>query len=261
MPINIDPVAFSLGNLNIHWYGIMYSLSFLISYIFFTYGEKFLQSGLTQKHKENILIYSIIAVLVGGRIGYILFYNLNFYILNPHKLLTVWEGGMSFHGGLLAVLLFNLIYAKKHKIHLLKITDLISSVAPLGLFLGRIGNFINGELYGRISTNNQFCFFFPTDPTNCRYPSQLLEAVFEGLVLFVLINLIKRKNHRLGLASGVFLIGYGTFRFLIEFLREPDVQLGFILNNFTMGQLLSLPLIIAGIFVLKIAAKQSKTKS
>lgn len=252
----IDPVMLRLGPLQLHWYGFMYALAFLIAYLLFQYSKPGKSLPLKSEQKDNLLIALIFGVLLGGRLGYILFYNLPYFIANPAKLIAVWEGGMSFHGGLLGVGLVILIYAYKYKLKFLQISDLACFCAPLGIFFGRLGNFINAELYGRISPNNQFCFNFPTDPTNCRYPSQLFEAGLEGLVLFAILFFISRRNPKTGQITALFLILYGIFRFLIEFFREPDLQIGYLLGIFTLGQLLCLGMIIAGFVLLFLTGKK-----
>lgn len=240
----IDPVIFYLGPFAVRWYGLMYSLAFVIGYLWFHYSRLGKKLPLTSPQKDTLIFSIILGVLLGGRLGYILFYNLNFYLQNPLKIFAVWEGGMSFHGGVLGVLLALWWFHKKHKVPFLQLSDVITTVAPIGLFFGRIGNFINGELYGRIASN--FCLYFPTDPKNCRYPTQLLESLFEGLVLFLILYVVGRKTEKPGIVSSFFLIFYGIFRFVIEFLREPDVQLGYLWWGFTQGQLLSVFMIIAG---------------
>ena len=257
----INPIALQLGPIAIHWYGIMYALTFIIGYFLFQKSWIGAHLKLSSNQKDNLLIAIIAGVLIGGRFGYILFYNLPYYLQNPLKTLSVWEGGMSFHGGLLGVLLAIYLFAKKNKVPLLLLTDTTAIITPIGILLGRLGNFINGELYGRIT--NSFCFNFPTDPLNCRYPSQLFEAAFEGLILFLILyfyakKLFKKTPTQNGVITSLFLIFYGIFRFIIEFFREPDQQIGYILNIFTQGQILCIPAIVAGT-ILYFASKKSSS--
>ena len=244
----MSPIALQLGPISIHWYGIMYAISFIAAYFLLHKTSIGSNLNLPPEKKDSLLITIILSVLIGGRLGYILFYNLPFYIENPLKSFAVWEGGMSFHGGLLAVIISLIYFSKKNKLPFLKLTDTAVLIAPLGIFLGRIGNFINSELYGRI-TNSPLCLNFKTDPENCRYPSQLFEAFFEGLLLFAVLNIFF-KNSKPGIISSYFLILYGFFRFQIEFLREPDTQIGLYLNSISQGQLLSLLMILSGLLLL-----------
>lgn len=244
----IDPVLIQIGPLAVHWYGFMYGIGLLITYCWVHYSDLGKELKLNSEQKDNLVIYSMLALVIGGRLGYILFYDLAYYIANPLKIFAVWEGGMSFHGGLIGIILMLFYLSKKYKIAFLKISDLICSIAPLGLFFGRIGNFINGELYGRIAEN--FCLYFPTDPDNCRYPSQLFEALFEGLAIFFILFIIRKFTKKDGIISGSFLLLYGIFRSVIEFFREPDTQIGYILGIFTQGQLLSSLMIVCGIIIL-----------
>lgn len=247
----IDPVLLRLGPLQLHWYGFMYAMAFLIAYLLFQYSKPGKNFPLKAEQKDNLLIALIFGVLLGGRLGYILFYNLPYFLANPAKLIAVWEGGMSFHGGLLGVGLVIAIYSYKHQLKFLQIADLACFCAPLGIFFGRLGNFINAELYGRISPNSQFCFNFPTDPANCRYPSQLFEAGLEGLLLFLILFIISRRpNLKIGQITSLFLILYGTFRFMVEFFREPDLQIGYLLGIFTLGQIFCLLMVLAGFILL-----------
>lgn len=243
-----NPVIFQIGPFTAHWYGFMYALSFILGYFYIYKSRLGKRLNLSDKEKDNFLVVIILGVILGGRLGYILFYNLEFYLQHPEKIFAVWEGGMSFHGGLLGVGLGVLLFAARKKLEILKMTDVITSFAPLGVMFVRIGNFINGELYGRIADN--FCIHFPTDPANCRYPSQLFQAFLEGLVLFLLLQFIARKNPKPGFISGLFLLLYGLFRIVGEFFRQPDPQIGFLWGGITQGQLLSSFMILGGILML-----------
>ena len=257
-PWYFNPVIFQIGPITARWYGFMYALAFFLGYLHFHYSKIGKKSELTTVQKDTFLIAVILGILLGGRLGYVLFYNLPYYLESPLKIFAVWEGGMSFHGGLIGVAIAILIFIKKYKSNFLKLGDLVVSIAPLGLLFGRLGNFINGELYGRIAT--QYCLYFPTDPNNCRYPSQLLQSFLEGLCLFIIINLVERKSKTPGLSSGLFLILYGVFRIIAEFFREPDPQIGLLFNIITEGQLLSAIMIIAGAVLLFLVCSKKHAK-
>ncbi|MBD3270446.1 prolipoprotein diacylglyceryl transferase [Candidatus Peregrinibacteria bacterium] len=243
----IDPILINIGPISIHWYGVMYALTFIIAY-FLIHKSRITKSlELDSNQKDNFIITVILGIILGGRIGYILFYNLEYYLENPLKMLFVWEGGLSFHGGLLGVMIALFYFSKKHQIKFLKLSDIVTLIAPIGIFFGRLGNFINGELYGR--TAETFCLYFPTDPENCRYPSQLFEGLSEGLLLFIILYLINKKSPRHGIISAVFLILYGVFRVIAENFRQPDPQIGFIARSLTLGQILSSLMIISGIIL------------
>ncbi len=264
----INPIIFQIGPVSIHWYGLMYVLAFSFAYLFLQYSKIGKALKLNNTDKDNLLISAILGIILGGRIGYILFYNFNYYSKNWTKIFALWEGGLSFHGGLIGVIIAFLIYIHFHnkkssnKINFLKITDITVLIAPIGIFLGRIGNFINGELYGRINKTNSFCLNFPTEPLNCRYPSQLFEAFGEGLILFIILYLISKKTTKPGVLSSLFLLFYGLIRFIIEYFREPDSQIGYILGQegflkgLSLGQILSLLTAITGfVLVLKFIKK------
>jgi len=240
-----NPIMFQIGGFTAHWYGFMYALGFIVGYLYLLFSKR--GKALKPQERDALVLYVMLGVVLGGRIGYILIYNLSYYLANPDKLLAVWEGGMSFHGGLLGVAIAVWLYRKKYKKAYLQIGDIICSISPVGLFFAKIGNFINAELYGRIATS--WCIHFPTDPNNCRYPSQLLEATLEGFVLFIIVLLVGWKTKKTGIVTAVFLICYGLFRIFIEFFREPDPQIGFLIGGITMGQLLSSIMIISGIAI------------
>lgn len=257
----INPIAIQIGPLAIHWYGLMYLTAFIIGYLFLQYSRAGKKLHLTTNQKDNLLISAILGVILGGRIGYILFYNLPFYLENPAKMIALWEGGLSFHGGVIGVAIALYLYLHftnkkaKEKTSIWQISDIIVLVAPLGLMLGRLGNFINAELYGRISPSGNWCINFPTDPTNCRYPSQLFQSAIEGLLLFIILYTITRKTKiqkTPGVLSALFLLLYGILRFFLEFYREPDPQLGYLLGGpgflqgLSMGQILSILTALAG---------------
>ena len=243
---HIDPVFLSIGPLQFRWYGLMYVLSFIATYFIISSEVTRKRLNLTKDDVADLVFYGAMGVVLGGRTGYILFYNLGFYLANPLKLFAVWEGGMSFHGGFLGVMLTFFLYARRKKIPFLSIIDMAALCAPVGLGLGRIGNFINGELYGR-PTDSPWGIIFPGSDGVPRHPSQLYEAFLEGIVLFLIVRFVSKKSTTNGLTTCAAIAGYGLFRFIVEFFRQPDAQLGFFYGFFSMGQLLSLPMFIAGI--------------
>ena len=242
---HIDPVLFSIGPLAVRWYGLMYSLSFLLAWpLLLSRARRFLPR-LSQDAVGDLMVWILLGVVVGGRVGYILFYQWDYYSESPLAMFRVWEGGMAFHGGLLGVLTVCVLFSRRHGLSCLALADLVAPVAPIGFFLGRIGNFINGELWGR-TTDLPWGMVFPGAGPEPRHPSQLYEAGLEGLFLFVLLNGLGRTLRPPGFLLGWFLMGYGLCRFLVEFVREPDIQLGILSLGLTMGQWLSVPMILLG---------------
>ncbi len=241
----IDPVIFSIGPLAVRWYGLMYLLGFVGGYFVMGHIARLRDFPIGKEEISDLLFYGVFGVVAGGRLGYTLFYNAEYYLSRPWEIVYVWEGGMSFHGGLLGVLAVLLFYCKKRKYSLLMIADLVVAAVPIGLGFGRLGNFINAELWGR-PTDLPWGVVFPGAGPEPRHPSQLYEAGLEGLLLFVIIYLLHRRNVAPGVAGFSFLAFYGLFRFLVEFVRQPDAHLGFLWAGATMGQLLSLPMLIAG---------------
>ena len=248
---NLDPVLFDFGFLVIRWYSLAYIFGILIGWYL---GKrvilgKFKNLNFDIKEFDNLITYIIISLLIGGRIGYILFYNFGYYISNPFDILKIWEGGMSFHGALIGIILGTYWFSIKKDIQTFFLLDIIAFVAPIGIFFGRIANFINGELVGK-TTNVFWGVIFPKIDNSIRHPSQLYEAFLEGLVLFVIMNLILfRKNYKIGSCSYVFLIFYGIFRIFSELFREPDVQIGYLFNLISMGTILSFFMILAGTII------------
>ena len=242
----IDPVALSLGPLQVHWYGLMYLFGFVGAWwLGRVRADRY---GWTAEEVEDLLFYGAIGVIVGGRVGYSIFYDFPAMIENPLNLFKVWQGGMSFHGGLIGVLLAFAFFSRKTGKSYFTISDFIAPMVPIGLFFGRIGNFINGELWGKVS-DVPWAMVFPNGGPLARHPSQLYEAILEGLLLFIILWWYSAKPKPLGAVSGLFLLGYGTFRFLVEFVRIPDQQYGYLLLDWiTMGQILSLPMIVMGLF-------------
>ena len=250
----IDPIIFSIGPLAVRWYGMMYLLGFVGGYFMMCHVAKFRNMPIKKEVISDLLFYAVLGVVIGGRLGYTLFYNSNYYLRHPLEIFYVWEGGMSFHGGLLGVLSVLLIFCWRRNLPLLLVGDLAVSAVPIGLWFGRIGNFINAELWGRV-TDHPWGVVFPGGGSLPRHPSQLYEAGLEGLVLFILIYLLHRSGVRRGIPAFSFIFFYGIFRFLVEFLRQPDNHLGFLWGGATMGQLLSVPMILFGlgglVYVLK----------
>jgi phosphatidylglycerol:prolipoprotein diacylglycerol transferase len=242
----IDPVAIRLGPVQVHWYGLMYLLGFVAGWWLGLRRARRPGSGWSAEQVSDLVFYGALGVILGGRLGYALFYGLPEYLGDPLKLLRLWEGGMSFHGGLIGVLLAVGWYARRHRRTFFEVTDFFAPLVPIGLGAGRIGNFINGELWGRV-TEQPWGMVFPHGGPLPRHPSQLYEALLEGLALFVILWLFSAKPRPRMAVSGLFLLCYGLFRFAVEFVREPDVQLGYVaLQWVTMGQLLSLPMVLAG---------------
>lgn len=261
-----DPIALSLGPIAIRWYGLMYVIAFAL---FWWLGRSrikaFPERGFTMQMLDDLLFYGVLGVILGGRIGYIIFYKPGYYLANPLEILYVWQGGMSFHGGFLGVLVAMVLIARKSQMPWLKITDFIAPLVPTGLAAGRMGNFINGELPGRIVEQGAipWAMWFPQVDrvATLRHPSQLYQFLLEGLALFFILWWFSKKPRPLGAVSAVFLIGYGAFRFIAEFGRQPDDFLGLLAMNLSMGQWLSLPMIIAGIGMLVWANKQAPAKT
>ena len=273
---NIDPIAINLGIISIRWYGISYVIGiFLGAYILQKIEKKFKIAHLDSKDLENLLSYIIIGIVLGGRLGYILFYTPDIIIDDFWEIFKIWHGGMSFHGGLIGVIASIWIFCLRAGKVFLSITDLIACVAPIGLFFGRIANFINAELYGK-KTDVSWGVIFPYSDYSPRHPSQLYEAIFEGIVLFLIMlfalnfrqylankkNTIAKQKNINGLLSGVFLIFYSIFRIVIEIFREPDFHIGYIFNIFSLGQILCIPTMILGIFLIyKKVNKKVATKN
>ena len=256
---NIDPVFLRIGPLQFRWYGLMYLISLTLAYFILQARVKAKNLPLSKDQVYDMIVYAAVGVFVGGRLGYVLFYNLAYYLENPLKILAVWEGGMSFHGGLLGTILALILFARRQGVPVLTIADLAAGVTPIGLGLGRIGNFINGELFGR-PTDVAWCMVFPGGDPVCRHPSQLYEAGLEGVLLFTTLWLIARTPHPPGAVFWSFLSGYGLCRFIVEYFREPDSQIGFIFDSFSMGQMLSFPMLLIGLSML-IVSYQRQTRT
>ncbi|MEA9392516.1 prolipoprotein diacylglyceryl transferase [Acerihabitans sp. TG2] len=265
-----DPVIFSIGPVSLHWYGLMYLVGFIFAMWLAVRRANRPGSGWTKDEVENLLYAGFLGVFLGGRIGYVLFYNLPVFLDNPLYLFKVWDGGMSFHGGLIGVIIVMFWFAYRTKRHFFQVADFIAPMIPFGLGAGRLGNFINGELWGRVTTDTPWAMLFPGSRAEDlallpghpqwqalfnqygmlpRHPSQIYELLLEGVLLFIILNVFIRKSRPLGSVSGLFLMAYGSFRFIVEFFRQPDAQLGLFDNAISMGQILSLPMIIAGVIM------------
>ena len=244
---DFNPIAISIGPLDIRWYGLMYLTAFMLVLVLGRWRiRQHPDSGWTTKNLDDVLFYGVLGTVLGGRLGYVLFYKFSYYLAHPLEIFYVWEGGMSFHGGFLGVIFAMWLFSRRTGKPWLAITDFIAPLVPLGLGAGRIGNFINGELWGR-PTDVPWAMIFPAVDNVPRHPSELYEFGLEGIVLFTIVWLFSAKPRPMGAVSGLFLTGYGLFRFLVEFTREPDDFLGLLSLGLSMGQWLSLPMIVAGI--------------
>ncbi len=247
---NLDPVIINLGIFSLRWYSLAYIAGILLGWI---YGKKILTKLISENNIsfkldnfDNLITYVVISIILGGRLGYVFFYNFEYYIFNPLEIFMIWQGGMSFHGGLIGVIVGTIIYCKKINYEPIIFLDILACVTPIGLFFGRVANFINGELYGK-PTELTWGVIFPNIDNIPRHPSQLYEALLEGLVLFIFLNVIINKSkYRKGLCSSLFLIFYGIFRILSEVFREPDEHIGYLFNLISTGSLLSFVMVIAG---------------
>ena len=245
---NLNPVALEIFSLKIHWYSLAYIFGIMFGWIYCK--KKLIDDKKILDLFDGLINYLIIGIIVGGRVGYILIYNLDYYLANISEILMIWKGGMSFHGGLVGIVVSTFIYSKKNNVNAFIFLDLVALVAPIGIFLGRISNFINSELYGKESDIFWSVKFLAVDEIY-RHPSQIYEAIFEGIVLFLILNYLYRKKVFInpGVISSIFLILYSVFRIIIEYFREPDIQLGYLIFNLTMGQIVSIIFLIFGIYL------------
>jgi phosphatidylglycerol:prolipoprotein diacylglycerol transferase len=258
---DINPIALQIGPITIHWYGIMYLIGFASAWLLARYRAHKPNSGWTDTQVSDLIFYCALGVLIGGRVGYVLFYSFFAFLDNPLTLFKIWDGGMSFHGGLLGVAISVWLFARKTHKTFFVVGDFLAPLVPIGLAAGRMGNFINGELWGRIS-DVPWAMVFPNGGPFARHPSMLYEFLLEGVVLFILVWVYSSKPRPTMSVSGLFLLGYGVFRILIEFFREPDKQLGFLAFDWlTMGQLLSIPMVILGILFIVTAYKKNANLS
>lgn len=268
-----DPIIFSIGPVSLHWYGLMYLIGFVFAMWLAMRRAGKPDSGWTKDEVESLLYAGFLGVFVGGRVGYVVFYNLPLFLDNPLYLFKVWDGGMSFHGGLMGVILVMAWFAYRTQRTFFQVSDFTAPLIPFGLGAGRLGNFINGELCGRVTTDTPWAMLFPgsrsediaiatatADATLLpllnqygvlpRHPSQLYELLLEGVVLFIILNLFIRKPRPMGAVSGLFLLSYGTFRIIVETFRQPDAQLRLFNGMISMGQILSIPMVVAGIMMM-----------
>jgi phosphatidylglycerol---prolipoprotein diacylglyceryl transferase len=249
-----NPIALQLGPVGIHWYGLMYVIAFVLFLWLGTLRTRqphWAQAGWTKRDVEDLLFFGVLGVIIGGRLGYVLFYKPGYYAAHPLEALMVWKGGMAFHGGLLGVIAALALFARRRGRAFLAVTDLIAPCVPTGLAAGRLGNFINGELWGRAADPSlPWAMVFPqSGQTFARHPSQLYQMLLEGLLLFIVLWLYAKKPRGLGQVSGAFLIGYGLLRFIAEFFRQPDSFLGLLSLGMTMGQWLCVPMVAAGVWL------------
>jgi phosphatidylglycerol---prolipoprotein diacylglyceryl transferase len=249
----IDPVAFTIFGLAVRWYALAYLAGFVIGWRLCMGMVKARSQPPLPQHYDDFLTWAIIGVVLGGRLGYVFIYNTAYYLQHPAEIFVTWHGGMSFHGGMAGVLLAAWLYSRKIKVGFWRFLDPVAAVTPIGLFLGRLANFVNGELYGRVA-DVPWAMVFPHSDGQPRHPSQLYQAGMEGVLLFLLLAVAVRRTdwqERPGLLSGLFLVGYGVARIVGEFFRQPDPQLGFLFGGITMGQVLSLPMVLFGLWLMR----------
>jgi phosphatidylglycerol:prolipoprotein diacylglycerol transferase len=256
----IDPIAFRLGPLAVRWYGLAYMVAFLAGWLILKWLDERWGLGLGPDGRAESVLAAVIGVVGGGRLGYVLFYGAGVYWREPIRILQMWDGGMSFHGGLVGILLAGLWIARRYNVPYLRMTDAGSVAAPIGLFLGRVANFINDELWGRVTTA-PWGVVFPNAGPLPRHPSQLYEAGLEGVVLFGVMLLLARRDRPAGEITGWLLTLYAVFRIFVELFREPDIQIGFLAGGITMGQVLSLPVLLAGLWLLWRARRERSAES
>jgi len=259
---NLDPVLLDFGFLVIRWYSLAYVFGILIGWWFgkriINHIVKTSRLKFNLKDFDDLITYLIISIILGGRLGYVIFYNFGYYISKPLEIIKVWEGGMSFHGALIGIIVGTYIFSIKKNVSTFFLLDIIACVSPIGIFFGRIANFINAELIGK-TTSVSWHVIFPTIDQLPRHPSQLYEAILEGVILFTILNIIIfRRNYKIGNCSYIFLICYGVFRIFSEFFREPDVQIGYLFNFISMGMLLSFFMILSGLIISIILKKKNE---
>lgn len=247
-----NPVAISLGPLVIRWYALAYIAGIFGGYLYLKWLDA-KRPLFGEKAREDIVLYAVIGIVLGGRLGYVLFYQFAYYLDHPEEILQLWHGGMSFHGGFLGVLAAFYLFARRYKLNYLRVLDRLAIITPLGIFFGRLANFINGELVGRVAEHSPFAMIFPNTDGLPRHPSQLYQAAGEGLCLLIILLLLTHRTRALdheGRIGGAFVMGYGVFRFFTEFFREPDSQLGYLFAHLSMGQLLCAPMIVFGAWLI-----------
>jgi phosphatidylglycerol:prolipoprotein diacylglycerol transferase len=249
---NIDPILFQIGPFAIRWYALAYVVGILLAWRYMIRLARRSPAGIEARDIDDYIVWATIGIILGGRIGYVMFYRPGYFLENPLQIFAMWQGGMSSHGGMLGVLIATFLFARRRKIGFVALGDIVVAGAPIGLFLGRVANFVNGELFGRAS-DVPWAMVFPHGGPVPRHPSQLYQAGLEGLLLFTLLAWLAYRTRALerpGLLGGVFFAGYGVSRVIVELFREPDAHLGFLVAGATMGQLLSLPLVLAGVWLI-----------
>ncbi len=258
---NISPVIFSIGSFSLRWYALAYLAGIVSAWLLTKRNIKKYSLGITDEQLDDLVFYVTLGIILGGRLGYVCCYGDGYFWRNPQEIFALWHGGMSFHGGIIGVILSLYLFAKKYQFPFLKITDIVALYVPIGIFLGRLANFVNDELWGRVTTV-PWAVKFPEGGYLPRHPSQLYEAMLEGVMMFIVLNVLWKKsfvrNHT-GIISSIFLIFYAFSRIVVEFFREPDQQIGFLFGGVTMGQLLSLPFLFLGIYILHRAIKTQHT--
>lgn len=269
LPLRMDPVAFGVGTFQVHWYGLMYLVTIVLVWSLLVWRIKREDFPMTMDQLTDLIIVLIVGVLVGARLGYVMFYQPGYYLAHPLEIILPFSfaggfhftgiSGMSYHGGLIGTIIAALLYCKRRKISFWTLADFVVPAIPLGYTFGRLGNFINGELYGRVTESPLGMFFPEAGDRFLRHPSQLYEAFFEGLVLFILLWNIRKRKYPPGTMLAFYLFGYGLARFVIEFLRQPDAHLGFIVSIFSMGQLLCLVMMLAAVSLYAYLAKRNKS--
>lgn len=255
---DLDPVIFTLAlgpvQFSLRWYALAYLFGIIFSWLLLRRMSVYSKSVFTPMKVDDFILWGTAGIIFGARLGYVIFYNLIYYLEKPWEILFVWQGGMSFHGGLLGVMIATLLFCKKKQVSLLMVADMICAVAPIGLFLGRLANFVNGELFGRVTTAVPWAIIFPAGGDMPRHPSQLYEACWEGLALFTILNLVwwcsQKYRERYGFTTGLFFCLYGAGRLILELFREPDAHLGFFAGYLTMGQILCMPMIALGAWLI-----------
>lgn len=258
---DINPTIFKLGMFEIRWYGLFYIVGFAIAFIFVKKSYAMKNIKLKKEDYETLLFNLMLGVIIGARLGYILFYNIQYYISHPLHIFAVWQGGMSFHGGAIGVLIFGYLFSKKHNYNFYELADPVAPFASIALFLGRIGNFMNGELWGR-PTNVPWAMVFPSDPEQLpRHPSQLYEAFLEGILLFAITYIMFRKIKKPGIVFWSWIGLYGVFRTSVEFVRQPDANLGHLIGFMTMGQILSSVMIVSSLIGIYFALRAKKNET
>lgn len=261
---DIDPIAFQLGFFVLRWYSLAYIVGLLMAWFLLRQMSQKTHSPWTVLKIDDFLAWAVVGIIAGGRLGYVLFYQPIYYLENPLHAFMVWEGGMSFHGGLIGMIVATFFFCKKKDLNIYMVGDMLCTVAPIGLFLGRLANFVNGELFGRVTHAVPWAIIFPAGGPDPRHPSQLYEAGAEGLLLFIILNLVwwKMPKYRLryGFTAGLFFTLYGVFRFALEFFREPDAHLGLLALDMTMGQILCLPMIAFGVWLIYRSSPKAQLK-